>query len=45
MFTHRVQVPGFDEERCYTVAGRVDDYPTGTQALWLRKQLSCSAGP
>jgi ribosomal protein S18 acetylase RimI-like enzyme len=39
LFTHQNQAPGFYERRGYRVVGRVDDYPTGTPALWFRKGL------
>jgi ribosomal protein S18 acetylase RimI-like enzyme len=40
LFTHQFQAPGFYEGLGYRVVGRVDDYPSGTAALWFRKPLN-----
>jgi hypothetical protein len=39
LFTHRIQAPGFYERRGYEIVGRVDDYPSGSEAVWYRKWL------
>jgi GNAT superfamily N-acetyltransferase len=40
LFTYLFQAPGFYERSGYKIVGRVDDYPTGTPALWFHKVLS-----
>jgi ribosomal protein S18 acetylase RimI-like enzyme len=39
LFTYVLQAPGFYERCGYRIVGRVDDYPTGTPALWFQKSL------
>jgi ribosomal protein S18 acetylase RimI-like enzyme len=39
LLTHWIQAPGFYQRRGYEVAGRVGDYPAGSDALWYRKRL------
>jgi ribosomal protein S18 acetylase RimI-like enzyme len=39
LLTHRIQVPGFYEQRGYEIVGRVGNYPWGSDALWYRKRL------
>jgi GNAT superfamily N-acetyltransferase len=39
LFTHRIQAPGFYERRGYEIVERVDNYPSGSDALWYRKRL------
>ncbi|HEY2302779.1 MAG TPA: GNAT family N-acetyltransferase, partial [Acidimicrobiales bacterium] len=39
LLTHRIQVRGFYEQRGYEIVGRVDNYPSGSDALWYRKHL------
>jgi ribosomal protein S18 acetylase RimI-like enzyme len=39
LFTHQLQAPGFYERSGYRVVGRVDDYPSGSPALWFQKRL------
>jgi GNAT superfamily N-acetyltransferase len=39
LFTHAFQAGHFYDRRGYVEVGRVDDYPDGDAALWLRKDL------
>jgi GNAT superfamily N-acetyltransferase len=39
LFTHDFQAVHFYVDRGYAEVGRVDDYPDGYAALWLRKPL------
>jgi ribosomal protein S18 acetylase RimI-like enzyme len=39
LLTHRIQAHGFYEQRGYEIVGRVDNYPSGSDALWYRKRL------
>jgi GNAT superfamily N-acetyltransferase len=40
LFTHGFQASaGFYEHRGYDLVGRVEDYPSGSTALWFRKPL------
>ena len=40
LLTHQIQAtPRFYQQRGYRLAGRVEDYPKGSDALWFRKRL------
>jgi GNAT superfamily N-acetyltransferase len=44
LFTHGSQASGLYARRAYELVGRVQDYPLGDSALWLRKVLAFDNG-
>ncbi|HKY16488.1 MAG TPA: GNAT family N-acetyltransferase, partial [Microthrixaceae bacterium] len=41
-FTYDFQARGLYEQNGYEIVGRVQDFPSGTDALWYRKRLDAA---
>jgi GNAT superfamily N-acetyltransferase len=44
-FTYEFQARALYEQNGYELVGRVEDFPSGTDALWYRKRLEPAASP
>ena len=44
-FTYGFQAQSLYEQNGYEIAGRVQDFPSGTDALWYRKRLEATTEP
>ena len=44
-FTYDFQARALYERNGYELVGRVEDFPSGTEALWYRKRLSAPEAP
>ncbi len=44
-FTYDFQARALYERNGYELVGRVQDFPSGTDALWFRKSLQSTTGP
>jgi GNAT superfamily N-acetyltransferase len=44
-FTYDFQARDLYERNGYELVGRVEDFPSGSDALWYRKRLAAASGP